>query len=125
MSGRVAACVVSTVCLTGAAGVVTGDQPLRMDVTPAVTAAPAFVTVRVTIDAAADNRRLDVVAQSATFYRRSEIPVEGARASRVTVVEFRDLPAGLYEVTSVLVGTRGPRGSALRLVKVESAPGAR
>jgi hypothetical protein len=43
--------------------------------------------------------------------------LDGERAPRTTVVEFRNLPSGTYNVTAVLVGATS-RTSAVRQIKV-------
>ena len=108
-----------------AVGGLNGGQPLHMEVSPSVSRAPAVVTVRVTVQAAADNRSLRVVAESPTFYRSSETQIDGTNATLVNVFEFRDLPTGTYQITGVLMGTRGPRATVLRLARVEPAVGSR
>jgi len=110
-------------CALAATRGVNGGEALRMQVSPAVARAPAVLTVRVSIEAAADNRRLHVIAESPDFYRRSEIQVDGASAPPLNVFEFRDLPAGLYQVTGELVGVNGPRATISRLAKVEPSFG--
>ena len=100
------------------ANVLTGSDTLRLQVSPLVARAPAAVTVRVTFQAAADDRYLRVIAESPTFYRSSEVELEGANASPVQVFEFRDLPTGVYQITSVLVGRQGPRATARRLANI-------
>jgi hypothetical protein len=61
-----------------------------------------------------DNRAVQVVAESSEFYRSSEIQLEGDRAPRTSVFEFRSLPSGTYEVRATL---RGPSGRELALVR--------
>lgn len=109
-------------CAVGAWG---GEKPLRMQVSPAISRAPAMLTVRVTVEAAAENRRLQVVAESPTFFRSSEVQLEGANSSPLNVFEFRNLPTGLYEVTGLLIGTQGLRASVSGLAKVEPSVGLR
>jgi len=100
-----------------------GGELLRMRVTPQMVLAPGFLTVRVNVAAAAENRSLQVVAESTDFYRSSEIQLDGAHATPLSVFEFRDLPTGLYEVTGVLVGVNGPRATVSRQAKVQPSPG--
>ena len=100
------------------ATVLAGDDALRMQVSPLLARAPAAVTVRITFHAAADDRYLQVIAESPTFYRSSEVQLEGADASPIQVFEFRNLPTGVYEITSVLIGRQGPRATARRLAKI-------
>ena len=94
-----------------------------MQVSPAVSRAPAVVTVRVTVEPAAENRTLEITAESPAFFRSSQVQLEGERGAPVNVFQFRNLPTGLYQVTGVLVGTHGPRATVTRLAKVEPSPG--
>ena len=100
-----------------------GSETLRLRVSPAVGSAPGFLTVRVNVDAVADDRFLDVVAESTDFYRSSQISIDGRNASRLSVFEFRNLPTGVYHVTCVLVGVHGPRATAWGLATVVPTPG--
>jgi hypothetical protein len=106
------------VFLLGALSGVDGAEPLRLRVSPEASFAPAFVTVRVSIEADAENRILEVVAASPDFYRSSQVEINGAQAPRLSVFEFRDLPAGDYQFTGILSGTRGPRATVFRFAKV-------
>jgi hypothetical protein len=106
-----------------AIGGLNGEQPLRMEVSPSVSRAPAVVTVRVTVATAADNRSLQVIAESPTFYRSSQTQIDGTNSSPVNVFEFRDLPTGTYQITGILMGTRGARATVLRLARVEPPVG--
>ncbi len=85
--------------------------------------APGFVTVQVSIEGDPQNRLLEVVAESPDFYRSSQIQLDGSDAPRLSVIEFRDLPTGLYQVTGTLIGTHGTRATASRLAKVAPSPG--
>jgi hypothetical protein len=96
----------------------TGEEALTVRVTPAVALAPAFVRVWATIGARDDNRALVIVAESEDFYTSSEIPLDGRHAPRVSVVEFPSLPTGLYDVTGILIGPRGPRATASQRVNL-------
>jgi hypothetical protein len=110
--------VILGVCLLGALSGVDGAEPLRLQVTPVAALAPAFVTVRASIEADAENRGLQVVAASSDFYRSSQVEIDGAQAPRLSVFEFRNLPAGDYEFTAILTGTHGPRATVFRFAKV-------
>ena len=100
-----------------------GSAPLRMQISPAVSRAPALLTVRVTVEAAAENRSLQIVAESRDFYRSSEIQLDGTNPPSLNVFEFRNLPTGLYQITSVLVGVNGRRAVVSGLAKVEPSVG--
>jgi hypothetical protein len=114
---------VFTICALLALPALEGRDVLRIRVSPATVVAPGFFTVRVNIEADAGNRRLRVVAESPDFFRSSEIQLDGANASPLSVFEFRDLPTGLYEVTGTLVGTDGPRATVSQLARVQPSPG--
>ena len=90
-----------------------------MQVSPAIGRAPADVTVRVSLEADSNNRWLEVIAESADFYRSSRIQIDGANTPPLNVFEFRNLPTGLYQVTGVLVGAHGRRAEVSRLARVE------
>jgi hypothetical protein len=106
-----------------AASTLDGSEPLRMRVTPALGTAPGFLTVRVSVETVPDDRFLEVVAESADFYRSSQITIDGRNASRLSIFEFRNLPTGRYQVTGVLVGTHGPRATAWGVATVAPSPG--
>jgi hypothetical protein len=106
-----------------AASRLSGGEALRMQLFPAVAREPAVLTIRVTVEPAEDNRMLQVVAESATFYRSSEAPLDGTHGAPLTVFQFRNVPTGLYQVTCVLVGSRGQRATVTNLARVTPAPG--
>ena len=109
----------------GAAAVHTADV-LKMEATPAIQREPAIVTVRATIEASPDNRMLEVTAKSSELARTSKLLVDGTNdAAQLKVVEFRNLPSGLYQITGVLIGSQGPRATVVRLAKIEPGPGSR
>jgi hypothetical protein len=102
-----------------------GGEALQMHVSPAIQRAPAMLTVRVTVESSADNRLLQVAAESPTFYRSSEVEIDGANSSPLRIFQFRGLPTGRYEVTGVLVGTQGRRAMISRVAEVVPSPGER
>ncbi len=113
-------------CVFGLApSALNGGEALQMKVSPAVQRAPAMLTVRVMVESSAENRLLQVVAESETFYRSSEVEIDGANSSPLRVFQFRGLPTGRYEVTGVLVGTQGRRAMISRVAEVVPSPGER
>ena len=89
-------------------------QRLTLKVSPAVSFAPANLIVRATILADADNRAVEIVAESADFYRSSQIQLEGEKAARTNMFEFRSLPPGTYEVRASLFGADGQSRALVR-----------
>jgi hypothetical protein len=94
------------------------SEALTMRVSPAVSLAPAYLTVQTMVKSDADNRTLEITAESSEFFRSSEIQLDGQYAPRVSVFEFRALPAGLYRVRGILRGAHGERAKVFRLVNV-------
>ena len=80
---------------------------LSMKVSPAVAFAPANLTMRATILPDSRNRILQVIAESQDYYRSSEIQLDGERAPRTTLVHFKSVPGGVYEVSAMLKGEGG------------------
>jgi len=89
-------------------------ERITVKVSPAVAFAPANLVVRTMIEADQDNRAVEIVAESADFYRSSQIQLEGDKAPRTTNFEFRSLPPGTYEVRATLRGSRGEDRSTIR-----------
>ena len=89
-------------------------EKMTLKVSPAVAFAPANLIVRATIIADADNRAVEIVAESADFYRSSMIELEGDKAARTNQFEFRSLPPGTYEVRAKLFGTNGESRALIR-----------
>jgi hypothetical protein len=97
------------------AGVPAGTaEKLTLRVSPRVSAEPALVRVRATIEKDSENRALAIVAESREYYRSSVVQLEGDRAARITVIEFRRLPAGDYEVSAELFGADGTVRAVVR-----------
>jgi len=118
MNKRAAVAVLFALTLPLTAALDAG-QPLRMQVSPSIARAPADLVVRISLDADAGDRFLRVVAESADFYRSSEIPIDGDRAPALNVFEFRNLPSDQYAVTGILVGLNGPRAKVSRIATVQ------
>ena len=115
--------VTASACLLG--GSRTGDsaQPLTLEVSPVVATGPAFVRVRAFVEPNDDNRSLEIVAQSAEFYRSSRVALDGRNSPRMAVVEYPRLPPGRYEIAGVLVGVGGKRATAMRNVQLVQTAG--
>jgi hypothetical protein len=82
-------------------------ERLAMSVSPAVSFAPAHLVVRAKIEADGQNRAMKVAAESGDFYRASEVELDGDKAPRTSMFEFRSLPPGDYQVTATLLGADG------------------
>lgn len=83
-----------------------GDK-MAIYVSPALSYAPSSLTIRLSITPDAENRALFVAAESGEFYRSSQVDLDGARAPKTSIFRYRSLPAGEYQVRSVLIGASG------------------
>ena len=101
--------LVASTTLTVGAG-----ERITLKVSPAVAFAPANLVVRATVEADADNRAIEIVAESPDFYRSSEIQLQGDKAARTSTFEFRSLPPGTYEVRAKLLSASGQTRAAVR-----------
>jgi hypothetical protein len=97
------------------------SDAVSISVSPQVAREPARITVRVSIAPNPDNRALEVVAESSTFFRSSYLQLDGDRAARTTLFQYRGLPAGDYEVRVVLLDADGGREGPV-VVKVHIGP---
>ena len=82
-------------------------NPVHIRVWPATSMAPTSFTVRVMIARQASNRWIKVSVESENYFGSSEGQLEGERSSRLRVVQFRDVPAGTYEVRAVVLDQDG------------------
>lgn len=114
--------IVAVALFLPSAASVTATSPLTMAVSPAQSFAPTNLTIRLHVEPDADNRALEVVAESGDYYRSSRIQLDGADAPRTTSVEIRHLPGGIYEVRSVLIDNTGRERASARtqVIVIES-----
>ena len=95
------------------------NAPVAVRASPAMSFAPANLIVRTSVEPDADNRTMEIVADSEGFYRSSAVQLNGDRAPKTTIFEFRSLPPGEYHVTAAVFGADGRRrGIASTEVKV-------
>jgi hypothetical protein len=76
------------------ATVLSAKEPVSIRVSPAVSFAPTNLIVRTRLEPDADNRVLEIVADSDWFYRSSTIALDGDRAPKTVMLEYRSLPRG-------------------------------
>ena len=107
------ACVIGLLMVAGAMSAGAGEM-MSVTVSPAVAFAPATLVVRARIQADARNRAVEIVAESPSFYRSSEVQLDGNRAPRTNVFEFRGMPPGVYDVKATLLDASGQTRSAVR-----------
>jgi hypothetical protein len=102
---------------------VNANEPLTMAVSPARSFAPTTLTIRVHVEPDAGNRALEVVAESAEYYRSSRIQLDGVDAPPTISLEMRNLPGGDYEVRGVLISSAGRERSVRQQVVVLASAG--
>jgi len=78
-----------------------GDQ-LKLAVSPAHSFAPALLRIQVRVAPSVENRSLEIIADSETFYRSSEIQLEGDRSPATFNLEIKAVPEGNYRVVGIL-----------------------
>jgi len=89
-------------------------ERLTLKVSPAVAFAPANLVVRASVALDADNRAIEIVAESQDFFRSSEIQLQGDKAPHTSLFEFRNLPSGTYVVSANLLGINGESRAKIR-----------
>jgi hypothetical protein len=85
-------------------------------------AEPATVQITVAVQPDQENRTLRVEADGASLFRSSEVALNGSDEKRIHVVEFRNLPAGNYEVRAEVLSSTAVRGTAVQDVEVTGGP---
>jgi hypothetical protein len=91
----------------GASAVTDAKAPISMRVSPAYAFAPANLVIQTSVEPNPANRYIEVIADSGSFYRSSMMPLEGARAARTTMFQFRSVPPGEYAVSATVFGPDG------------------
>jgi hypothetical protein len=79
MSARAWACWLAVMTTT----IVGANQPVTMQISPAMSFAPANLVIRTRLEPDVNNRAMEVIAESADFYRSSAIELAGDRAPRI------------------------------------------
>jgi hypothetical protein len=106
--------MVAAALLLSSAALLLAANPLTMTVSPVQSFAPTNITIRVRVEPDADNRALEVVAESGEYYRSSLVQLDGADAPRTTSLELRNVPGGSYDVRCVLFNAAGRQRAAVR-----------
>jgi hypothetical protein len=96
------------------------DNRLRIDVWPNISTAPATIRIRAIVQPNADNRALEIAADSGDFFRSSYVPISGVDAAAVTETTLKDLPGGEYDVSVGLVDAQGRKTIERRSIVVKS-----
>lgn len=84
----------------------------------AVTIGSDALRLLATVERHADNRRLRVVVDSGSFYRSSEIQIDGIEAPRNHELRWQPFPAGAYCIEATLVRVTGESLTSRRNYRV-------
>lgn len=80
--------------------------------------APATVVVNIAVEPASDHYRLIVEADSAKFFRASEIELAGANEKRIHTLQFKNLPEGQYMLRAQVQSRTETLGQATQELRV-------
>jgi len=110
----VAASLVTTLALLALfAHAVLADRAIRIRrATPVVAFAPTGVRIEVDVPINAENRAVIVQCDGDDFSRSSGWTVDGLNGRAFYAVEWRELPAGAYDVTAIVRSATAERGRA-------------
>jgi hypothetical protein len=73
---------------------------------------PATVQLLVSVEPDQANRTLRIQADGDRLFRSTEVNLEGVSEKRLHTVEFKNLPAGTYEVRAEVLSAHAVRGMA-------------
>jgi hypothetical protein len=86
------------------------DDGLTLRLTPRFVSAPGYLRSLIRVSPNAKNRVLRVEIDSAGYYRSSDIQLDGASAPMSHFVDWKEVPAGKYDLrVSVLGAGDDPR----------------
>ena len=107
MKGRFTLAAATVIGLLFATGTTGASEKLSLRVTPNVSSAPSTVMVRAYVTPNPENRWLRIEADSGSFYRSSEIQLEGDKAPMLTEFRLNSLPSGEYTVAASSIDSKG------------------
>lgn len=125
MKTRFTLAAATVIGLLIATGSTLASEKLTLRVTPNVSSAPSTVTVRAYVTPDVANRTLVVEADSGSFFRSSEVQLDGDKAPTLTEFRLASLPSGEYTVTAMLKDDKGAETLQRRTVLVLSQFGER
>jgi hypothetical protein len=84
-------------------------------------AAPATVQITVAVEPDAANRTLRIEADGDRLFRSTEVNLDGQSDKKLHTVEFKNLPAGSYELRAEVLTADKVRGMATQELVVAGA----
>jgi len=103
----------TTAALAGAparAAVAQADKPgdeVTLRLTPRFVSAPGYLRSLIRVTPNAENRLLRVEIDSAGYYRSSDIQLDGASAPTSHFMDWKEVPAGKYDLIVTVIGQGG------------------
>ena len=88
---------------------------LTLRMTPRIVSAPGYLRSLIRVSPNNANRVLRVEIDSDNYYRSSDIPLEGASAPMSHFVDWKQVPAGNYDLIVSVLGTSGDARAVRRL----------
>jgi hypothetical protein len=82
---------------------------------------PATVRLLVTVEPDQANRTLRIEADGDRLFRSTEVNLDGLSEKRLHTVEFKNLPAGAYEIRAEVFSANEVRGMATDALTVLGA----
>ena len=111
---NVVVAMLSAAVLLTATSAGTDREVVSIRIWPATSFEPSDVMVQVDVEENADNRLLQVSADSGQFYWSSERQLEGENGPRLSDFACRQVPAGEYDVRAQVLGASGQIRSSAR-----------
>jgi len=93
----------------------TPADELTLRMTPRIVSAPGYLRSLIRVSPNNANRVLRVEIDSDNYYRSSDIPLEGASAPMSHFVDWKQVPAGNYDLIVSVLGTSGDARAVRRL----------
>ena len=122
VKARVLSVIVALVCIAALRAV--AGEVVEIRLRGRYFSEPATVQITVAVEPDAANRVLRVEADGDRMYRATEVTLEGEGDKRLHSVEFKNLPAGAYELRAeVLSGADHVRGMATQELLVSGVGG--
>ena len=116
MNARMLLMTIATASLVAVTG--SANDLVQIRVNGRFFAEPATVEITVSVEPDQQNRTLRIEADGDGYFRSSEITLEGSSEKRIHTVEFRNLPAGSYELRAEVLSVKDVRGTAVQDLEV-------
>jgi hypothetical protein len=91
---------------------------IALRVTPAISFAPATLTIQVRVHPEPSDRQVQVIVEGDSFSRLSRWTINGADSPRLFSYPLKDLPAGIYEVRAEIGDWNSVRASDRQTVEI-------